>query len=152
MSERDYGVPLVTIKLRPCAGEAELADPSVTGMFATEMAEVFAQSHTPPWCGYIGRRGGIPMGFGGFKSAPSALGEVEIGYLTFPQYEGQGVATAIAAEMIAIAKREQVGGVSAHTLAEENPSTGVLRRNGFVRDGESYDPDEGIVWRWRLDL
>ena len=142
----------MTIKLRPCAGEAELADPSVTGVFATEMAEVFAQSQTPPWCGYIGRRSGIPVGFGGFTSAPSASGEVEIGYLTFPQYEGQGVATAIAAEMIAIARREQAAVVSAHTLAEENASTGVLRRNGFIRDGESHDPHEGTVWRWRLDL
>jgi len=92
------------------------------------------------------------MGFGGFKGTPDAAGEVEIGYLTFPQYEGQGVATGIAAELITIAKREQVAVVSAHTLAEENLSTGVLRRNGFVRDGESHDPDEGSVWRWRLDL
>lgn len=152
MGVRNYGVLLVTIDLSPCAGEAELADPAVTGVFATEMAAVFAQSHTPPWCGYIGRRSGIPMGFGGFKGTPDAAGEVEIGYLTFPQYEGQGVATGIAAELITIAKREQVAVVSAHTLAEENLSTGVLRRNGFVRDGESHDPDEGSVWRWRLDL
>lgn len=140
------------IKLSPCAGEAELSDSAVTGIFAPEMAALSAQTHIPPWCGYIGRRGGVPMGFGGFKGSPDASGEVEIGYLTFPQYEGQGVASAIAAEMIAIAKREDVAVVSAHTLAEENASTTVLRRNGFVRDGESHDPDEGIVWRWRLDL
>jgi [ribosomal protein S5]-alanine N-acetyltransferase len=140
------------IKLSPCGGEAELSDPAVTGIFAPEMAALSAQAHTPPWCGYIGRRDGVPMGFGGFKGSPDASGEVEIGYLTFPQYEGQGVASAIAAEMIAIAKREDVAVVSAHTLAEENASTAVLRRNGFVRDGESHDPDEGIVWRWRLDL
>lgn len=140
------------ISLSPCQGEVELSDPAVTGIFAPEMAKISAQEHTPPWCGYIGRRSGIPVGFGGFKSAPSASGEVEIGYLTFPRYEGQGVATAIAAEMIAIARREQAAVVSAHTLAEENASTGVLRRNGFIRDGESHDPDEGTVWRWRLDL
>ena len=92
------------------------------------------------------------MGFGGFKGGPNDNGEVEIGYLTFPQFEAQGVATAIAAAMIAIAKREKIAAVSAHTLAEENASTTVLRRNGFVRDGESHDPDEGVVWRWRLDL
>jgi ribosomal-protein-alanine N-acetyltransferase len=143
---------LVKISLSPCQGEVELSDPAVTGIFAPEMAKISTQSHIPPWCGYIGRRDGVPMGFGGFKGIPDASGEVEIGYLTFPQYEGQGVATAIAAEMIAIAKREHVAVVSAHTLAEENPSTGVLRRNGFIRDGESYDPDEGTVWRWRLDL
>jgi [ribosomal protein S5]-alanine N-acetyltransferase len=143
---------MMKIKLSPCAGEAELSDPAVTGIFAPEMAALSAQVHIPPWCGYIGRRDGVPMGFGGFKGGPDASGAVEIGYLTFPQYEGQGVASAIAAEMIAIAKREDVAVVSAHTLAEENASTTVLRRNGFVRDGESHDPDEGIVWRWRLDL
>ena len=140
------------ISLSPCQDEVELSDPAVTGIFAPEMAKISAQAHNPPWCGYIGRCDGVPMGFGGFKSAPSASDEVEIGYLTFPRYEGQGVATAIAAEMVAIAKREQVAVVSAHTLAEENASTGVLRRNGFIRDGESHDPDEGTVWRWRLDL
>jgi [ribosomal protein S5]-alanine N-acetyltransferase len=143
---------LVKINLSQCAGEPELSDPDVTGIFASEMAKLSAQAHIPPWCGYIGRFDGTPMGFGGFKGTPDSLGEVEIGYLTFPQYEGQGVASAIAAEMITIAKREHAAVVSAHTLAEENASTGVLRRNGFVRNGESHDPDEGIVWRWRLDL
>lgn len=140
------------IDLSPCAGETELSDPAVTGMFAPEMAKMSAQPHIPPWCGYIGRSEGMPMGFGGFKGAPNDNGEVEISYLTFPQFEAQGVATAIAAAMIAIAKREKMAIVSAHTLAEENASTAVLRRNGFVRDGESHDPDEGVVWRWRLDL
>lgn len=140
------------INLDPCAGEPELSDPAVTGVFAPEMSAISAQVHPAPWCGYIGRSGGIPMGFGGFKSAPDAAGEVEIGYLTFPQFEGQGVATAIAAALIAIARQENVVVVSAHTLPEENGSTLVLRRNGFVRDGESVDPDEGTVWRWRLDL
>jgi [ribosomal protein S5]-alanine N-acetyltransferase len=138
--------------ISPCAGEPELSDPAVTGVFASEMAAISAQAHIPPWCGYIGRSEGAPVGFGGFKASPTESGEVEIGYLTFPQFEGQGAATAIAAELVAIAKRENVAVISAHTLPEENASTGVLRRNGFVRDGESHDPEEGIVWRWRLDL
>jgi RimJ/RimL family protein N-acetyltransferase len=31
-----------------------------------------------------------------------------------------------------------------------NPSTGVLASLGFERDGEDTDPDQGVVWRWRL--
>jgi RimJ/RimL family protein N-acetyltransferase len=54
--------------------------------------------------------------------------------------------------MVEIARCEGLKAVLAHTLPQENPSTGVLRRNGFVRDGEAEDPDEGTVWRWRLDL
>ena len=107
------------INLSPCAGEFELSDPAVTGIFAPEMEALAAQTHVPPWCGYVGRVDGVPMGFGGFKGAPDEQGNVEIGYLTFPRYEGLGVASAIAGEMIAIAKRAGLTTVSAHTLAEE---------------------------------
>lgn len=140
------------IDISPCAGEAELSDPAVTGIFAAVMAQISAQIHSPPWCGYIGRCDGVPVGYAGFKSSPSPSGEVEIGYLTFPNFEGRGAASAIAAALIAIARQQNIKTVSAHTLTNENASTGVLRRNGFVRDGEGHDPEEGIVWRWRLDL
>ena len=140
------------LELRPCAGEPELSDPAVTGQFAEQMAALAAMEQSPPWCGYIGWQDAVPLGFGGFVGQPNAAGEIEIGYLTFPAHEGRGVATAVAAEMIAIARAEQLAAVIAHTLPEENPSTAVLRRNGFGLDGESVDPDEGTVWRWRLKL
>lgn len=142
----------MAFELRPCAGEPQLTDPAVTGKFAPEMAAIAGEIHTAPWCGYVGWRDGTPLGFGGFKAAPDADRTVEIGYLTFPQHGGAGVATAIAGALIAIARAEGINAVQAHTLCEENASTGVLRRNGFVRDGESIDPDEGVVWRWVLNL
>lgn len=37
-------------------------------------------------------------------------------------------------------------------LFEENASTGVLRRCGFHRDFSAIEPEEGEVWRWRIDL
>ena len=135
--------------LRPCAAEPELSDPAVTGQFAEQMATLAAQEQVPPWCGYIGWDGDQPLGFGGFKGGPDAAGAVELGYLTFQAHEGRGVASAVAAAMIEIARAEGLAAVIAHTLPEENPSTGVLRRNGFMRDGEAEDPDEGTVWRWR---
>lgn len=141
-----------TIILTVLAGEAELLDPAVTGQFAEVMAHLAAQAQTPPWCGYIGRRGNVPAGFGGFKSALNDDGVVEIGYLTFPQHEGTGVAKAVAANMLDIACQNGAKAVLAHTLCEENASTGVLRANGFGRDGEGFDDDEGVVWRWRLDF
>jgi RimJ/RimL family protein N-acetyltransferase len=140
------------VSLSPCAGEAELADPAVTGAFASEMAAVVNEVHVPPWCGYIARRGGVPVGFGGFKGPPDADGLVEIGYLTFPAHEGSGVAREVAAAMLEIARAEGVPAVLAHTLCEPNASTRVLERNGFVRDGFGEDPDEGTVWRWKASL
>jgi RimJ/RimL family protein N-acetyltransferase len=129
-----------------------LLDPAVTGQFAGQMATLAKQAQVPPWCGYIGWEGSVPVGFGGFAGEPDGAGMIEIGYLTFPAHEGRGVASAVAAAMIAIACEQGLNAVIAHTLPEENPSTGVLRRNGFVRDGEAVDPDEGPVWRWRLEL
>jgi RimJ/RimL family protein N-acetyltransferase len=142
----------LALVLSPCAGEAELSDPAVTGHFAAEMAKTAAETHVPPWCGYIARRGGVPVGFGGFTGPPDAQGLVEIGYLTFPMHEGTGVAREVAAAMLEIARGEGVPAVIAHTLCEPNASTRVLERNGFVRDGFGDDPDEGQVWRWKAAL
>ena len=140
------------IILTVLAGEAELFDPAVTGQFAEAMAHLAEQPQTPPYCGYIGRRGNVPVGFGGFKGALTDDGIVEIGYLTFPQHEGTGVAKAVAANLLVTARTNGAKTVLAHTLCEENSSTGVLRANGFIRDGEGFDDDEGVVWRWRLDF
>ena len=134
------------------AGEPELFDPAVTGQFAEAMAMLAAETQTPPWCGYIARRNGTPVGFGGFKYAMTPDGQVEIGYLTFPPHEGTGVAKAVAASLAGIAREHGAKAILAHTLCEENASTGVLRANGFIRDGDGFDEDEGVVWRWRLDL
>ena len=41
--------------------------------------------------------------------------------------------------------------VLAHTLPEESPSTGVLRRCGFTMTGEVVDGDD-VVWRWELPI
>lgn len=140
------------LDLRPCAGEPELSDPAVTGQFAPQMAALAAEAQVPPWCGYVGWQEAEPLGFGGFVGQPDEAGVIEIGYLTFPAHEGKGVASAVAAGLIAIARGGGLAAVMAHTLPEENPSTAVLRRNGFVRAGEAQDPDEGTVWRWRIDL
>ncbi len=141
----------VETTLTPCAGEAELSDPAVTGQFAGEMAAIASASHIAPWCGYIARREGRPVGFGGFKSAP-VDGIVEIGYLTFPAHEGAGVASDVTAQMLDIARDAGAKRVIAHTLPEENASTEVLRRNQFEQTGEAHDPDEGVVWRWEYRL
>lgn len=91
------------------------------------------------------------IGLGGYKGPPSD-GGVEIGYELAPSLRGAGRATEAARAMVANAfEAPDVDHVLAHTLAEENASTNVLKKTGFRFDAEIVDPDDGPVWRWRLD-
>jgi RimJ/RimL family protein N-acetyltransferase len=90
---------------------------------------------------------GTVIGFGGFTGPPED-GVVEIGYSIAPAHRGRGHATAAAARWLELAARRGVVTVRAHTLAEDNPSTRVLRRLGFTRTAELIDPQEGPIWRW----
>lgn len=89
------------------------------------------------------------IGLGGFTGPPTD-GSVEIGYSIAPAHRGQGHATEAARRWLDIAVARGVTLVYAHTLAEENPSTAVLRRLGFRRTAELTDPEVGAVWRWEL--
>jgi [ribosomal protein S5]-alanine N-acetyltransferase len=142
----------MTLVLRPVAGEPELSDPAITGAFAQQMAALAATPQVEPWCGFIGWRGDIPVGFGGFTAVPDPAGVTEVGYLTFPAHERTGVASAVCAGLVAIARNSGATALIAHTLPSQGASTRVLAKCGFARDGVAIDPDEGEVWRWRLVL
>jgi RimJ/RimL family protein N-acetyltransferase len=89
---------------------------------------------------------GALVGFGGFKGAPRD-GEVELGYAVAPARRGRGIATAVVEELVDHARTAGVQVVTAHTLAEENASTAVLRKSGFSRTAELSE-SVGDVWRW----
>jgi [ribosomal protein S5]-alanine N-acetyltransferase len=92
------------------------------------------------------------IGSGGYVGPPQD-GVVEFGYELAPEFRGRGLGIAAAKAMVA--KAAATGAVSmviAHTLAHENPSTGVLRRLGFTKTGELVDPEDGPIWRWELAL
>lgn len=92
------------------------------------------------------------VGLGGFKGAPSPEGVVEIGYAIAPAFRGQGLATDAVAQMVRRAFEDAaVRAVDAHTLGQANPSTRVLEKSGFRKFGEVSDPDEGVIWHWRLE-
>ncbi|QDT68212.1 hypothetical protein MalM25_11300 [Planctomycetes bacterium MalM25] len=89
------------------------------------------------------------LGTCAFKGEPDESGAVEIAYLTFPEHEGQGYATAIASRLIALATESPaVRRVIAHTLPGKNASTRVLEKAGLAFTGEVVDPEDGAVWRW----
>jgi RimJ/RimL family protein N-acetyltransferase len=92
---------------------------------------------------------GVIIGFCGYKGPPAEDGVVEIGYGLASAHRGRGYATEAAQELVRRAFASgAVRRVLAHTLPEENASTKVLTRCGFVHLGEVTDPEDGVVWRW----
>ncbi len=105
---------------------------------------------TEPWIGYFAVRGTTLVGTCSFKSPPSD-GRVEIAYSTFPKFEGQGVATSMAREIVALAvSRAPKLIVAAQTLPEPNASHRLLEKIGFRHVLTLDHPDDGEVWEWHL--
>lgn len=106
-----------------------------------------------PWWTWLPviRAENVLIGSCGFKGRPTATGEVEIGYEIAASRRQQGFATELAHALVGHAfAQQEVALVSAHTLAEENPSTKVLQRCGFVKVAALDDPEDGPIWRWEL--
>jgi RimJ/RimL family protein N-acetyltransferase len=91
------------------------------------------------------------IGSGGYQGKPTEDGTVEIGYEIAEDYRNRGLATEMTTGLVENAfKDNRVKTIVAHTLGEENPSTKVLAKCGFVKVEELNDPNEGIIWRWKL--
>ncbi len=118
--------------------------PATAGMYR-------ASGFVLPWIGYIAVRDGQAVGTCAFKSAPAG-GRVEIAYFTFPEFEGQGIATAMAQTLIALTRTTKPGlTVTAQTLPERNASNRILEKLGFRHTGMAHDDDVGEVWEWQLE-
>jgi [ribosomal protein S5]-alanine N-acetyltransferase len=106
----------------------------------------------PPWVGYlaIDELDRLVVGTCAVKTGPSDDGCVEIAYLTFPSFQGQGFATAMAQKLITMALASPgVRSVIAHTLPQRNASTRVLEKVGMHCVGDVDNPEDGRVWQWR---
>lgn len=106
--------------------------------------------YQPPWIAYLILHEGRVVGSCSFTQAP-VDGRVEIAYWTFEAYEGQGVASFACRELIAIAKMEDPTVIiTAKTAPENNASTNILQKNGFVFAGIVQDDEIGDAWFWTL--
>ena len=140
------------LELTPVTDVPELHDPALTGEWAAAFEDLSKVVQNPPWCSYLARRDGVAVGVGGFKGPPDDTRWVEIAYITFIPSRSQGIASALAAKLVEIARAEGAEGALAHTMPEGNASTRVLVANGFTRTSEYVDPDDGLVWRWERKL
>jgi ribosomal-protein-alanine N-acetyltransferase len=120
-----------------------------SGAIAATSALYESVGYTPPWICYVATTGDRAVGTCGFTAAPRN-GRVEIAYFTFPNYEGKGIATQMARQLVAIARdadREVV--VTANTLPARNASHRILEKLGFECVGPREHPEDGTVLEWQ---
>ncbi|MEM6347639.1 MAG: GNAT family protein [Bacteroidota bacterium] len=104
--------------------------------------------YQPPWIGYFAAFGERIVGTGGFKGVPRS-GKVEIAYHTFAEAEGEGIGTQICEALVRLSRNTDPSiQITARTLAEENASTTILKKNHFQLAGEVMDEEDGLVWEW----
>lgn len=127
-----------------------LPDPYTLRMVDADQAFYGRVGFAPPWICYLALRDDRVVGTCGFKGAPKN-GEVEIAYHTFPEHEGQGVATAMAGSLVRIANDHDP---SIHVTAQTRPlnttSSRILQKLGFIRTADGHDEEIGPVhcWQW----
>lgn len=125
--------------------------PEIVVEVLNSAAELYRkQGYKKPWIGYLAVEDGLYVGTCAFKTPPRD-NEVEIAYFTFPGFEGRGIATRMASELIKIA-RNQIPSLTimAQTLPGQNASNKILKKLGFVYSSEVDHPDDGKVWEWKL--
>ncbi len=83
-----------------------------------------------------------------FVGEPNDAGEVEIGYGTYPDFQGKGYMTEIVRGMITwVSKQPYIKTILASTEKSNIASSRVLIKNQFVQCGESE-----TTWHWKLEL
>jgi RimJ/RimL family protein N-acetyltransferase len=84
--------------------------------------------------------------------ADPAEGPVEIGYRVLPQWQGQGLATELAAGLIAWAREHGAARCLASTRPGNAASRAVVAKLGFVLTGEQMDEVDGLELVHTLEL
>lgn len=107
-----------------------------------------------PWLyrAAVSRADGTVVARIGFHAPPDATGTVEVGYSVHPDHRRQGLATEMAAALIAWGQERGVCSVLASTSPDNLASQGVIARLGFVRTGEQMDEVDGLEWVYTLHL
>jgi ribosomal-protein-alanine N-acetyltransferase len=103
---------------------------------------------SPPWICYYVKQGGELVGCAGIKGKP-VNGTIEIAYGTFEQFRNQGVGSGICKILVDLSLKTDASiRITARTLAENNYSTKILKKNRFKFLGDIYDPEDGNLWEW----
>jgi [ribosomal protein S5]-alanine N-acetyltransferase len=117
------------------------------------IARLETAKQSDPWqfgFAIIHRIDNVLIGTCGFPGPPDSNGVAEIAYGIAPIYQGKGYATEAAMALIDFSSNDpRVKTICAHTPAEHNASTRVLKKCGFQKTGDAVDSENGLaVWRW----
>ena len=145
-------VSLVAIESDGALRDRDLVLPDLASELLQATARLYKSvGFEEPWIGYLALEGSTVVGTCCFKSPPRD-GRVEIAYCTFPELEGRGLATAMAAELVSLARRKDPAVlIAAQTLPERNASCRILEKLGFRQVETLEHPDDGTVWEWQLE-
>ncbi len=103
---------------------------------------------SPPWICYYVKQGDELVGCAGIKGKP-VNGTIEIAYGTFEYFRNQGIGSGICKILVKLSlKTDPSVRITARTLAENNFSTKILKKNRFKFLGGVYDPEDGNLWEW----
>ncbi len=79
---------------------------------------------------------------------PNEIGEIEIGYGTYDEFQGRGFMTEMVSGIIGWARTQQaVKSIIASTAKTNIPSFKVLQKNNFKKIGETE-----LLYKWKFEL
>ena len=88
-----------------------------------------------------------------YKMAPRETGEIEIGYGIAASRHGRGIGRAAIALMLARSQEDpRIHTLTAQTALHNAPSQRLLLRLGFISCGYGYQPGDGPLRLWCLQL
>ena len=142
------------MKLLPIEKDGTLDKEFTNNSECMEMLSVFRDLYLKvgfekPWIGYFAAlENNEIIGIAGFKGKPKN-GKVEISYGTFKEYRQKGIGTKLCEQLVLLSlKTNKKIKITARTLPENNPSTRILKVNGFEFSGPVWDKEDGYVWEW----
>jgi ribosomal-protein-alanine N-acetyltransferase len=137
------------IELQPIRlNEPRNSDPDILALCEGTKALYTRVGFAPPWIGYLSKSQNVVVGACAFRSAPRS-GQVEIVFVTLPQFEKRGYATEMVRKLTEIAHSFDASViVSAKTEAANLAASRVLQKAGFQSNGSEFHPEDGKVFIW----
>lgn len=148
----DFSMNLLPIHPTLEANEAFANDPNVQENLPLSVGYYEKIGYNPPWICYYVEKEAKVVGACAFKGKPDN-GRVEIAYETFPPFQNQGIGSRVCSMLTELAlKTDPTVKVTARTLREDNYSTRILSKNGFLKTSDEVDEDGTEVWEWEYQM